>query len=132
MTDFSGLVQRVCKCACNKVFAPPASRPLQSYIHGHKPRTGAALGKLAAPSKAETPTLDYKLALRTANAEIASVTRDMDALDDKIVPLQRQLSDLEAAKEKLLGRHATLSETAFALQATIDGRDLRAELQEAI
>ena len=122
-------IERPCKC-CGKLFTPPASRPGQEYIHGHKPRTGKALGKLAAPAKREVRTLDFKLALRTAREEMSDLAQQMDALDDRIVPLQHELGTLAAEKDALCGRHLTLETMADLLEAAIDGRDLRAELAE--
>jgi hypothetical protein len=124
-------ITRMCKCGCNTFFTPPAARPGQEYILGHKPRTGKALGKLAAPTKRETRTLDFKLALKTARAEMVELEREIDALDDRIVPLQQQLRQLDAENEALVARHLTLATTAAALEATVEGRDLRAELANA-
>jgi predicted nucleic acid-binding Zn-ribbon protein len=122
-------IQRICKCGCNKVFAPPASRPGQEYLHGHKPRTGKALGTPARRTETERHTLDYKLAQATAHREMSSVESAMDALDEKIVPLQKQLAELQREKERLHDRHLTLAATAEALDAAATGKSLAQQLE---
>jgi hypothetical protein len=125
------MIQRICKCGCGKLFAPPAARPGQEYLFGHKPRTGKALGKPVVPTRAERHTLDYKLALAAAQREMRGLEATIDALDDKIVPLQKQLGELQREKDALHDRHLTLAATAEALDAAATGKSLVQQLAEA-
>jgi septal ring factor EnvC (AmiA/AmiB activator) len=129
----TSLIQRVCKCGCNQVFSPPASRPRQDYKHGHKPRqTGPSIpgtpGQMARSlgrTDAERRTLDYRLALATAKREIEGITKQIDGIDDEIDELRKKLHSLEAEKEKQADRHLTIDTSIDILEALISGKSVR-------
>ncbi|HEY1767780.1 MAG TPA: hypothetical protein VGG26_08995 [Terracidiphilus sp.] len=132
----SSLVRRVCKGGCGGFFTPPASRPGQEYIHGHKHGCATAtLPKKAAAAplgrnEDERRMLDYRLALATMRRETAEVVKEIDGVDDQIELLRVNLDDLDGRKELLTERHLNLTSTMMALEALSTGKSLVRQLQE--
>lgn len=134
----TSLIRRACKGGCGQFFTPPATRPGQEYVHGHKngcdwKRSAVAakpkqIGTPAALNRDDRRKLDYRMALQTAHRHLAELTSLIDQLDDHIDDARKKLHALEAEKETLTARHLTVDASIMALDALVTGKNLAAEI----
>ena len=133
-------VQRPCKCQCGRTFTVDPRRPGREYCYGHKPanakptpspREALRRAQSHGRSEEERHTLDYKLALQTARRELSLIAQQIDAADDLIADLRKDLHSREAQKEALTDRHLTIDATIMALDALIEGKSLAREIAAA-
>lgn len=129
-----GSVRRICKCGCNQTFPVPPKQPGREYKHGHKPQTAGAAQ--APPSFERTMretdgkrTLDYKIALRTARADLKRIADEIDRVDEEIEHLRKELKGREKQKDTLADRHLTVETAIVAMEALAEGKSLRAEIE---
>jgi len=122
----ASLIKRVCRCGCGESFAPPASRPGQEYKHRHKgggaaaqPKSGPKL--ITAPDVKQRRTLDYRLALSTANAERNYLESEIEALDEQMNLLRDQIAVAQKKKDALVERHLVISTAISVLTNAVDG-----------
>ena len=127
----SPVVRRLCKGGCGQWFTPPASRPGQEYIHGHKKGCDAAERVHSKPapraggrSEAERRTLDYRMALASARREQAEVEKEIDVVDEEIQLLREKLAVRDNEKETLTERHLNLGASMMALESLAGGKSL--------
>lgn len=134
----SAVLSRLCKGGCGQTFTPPASRPGQEYVHGHKGGCDPGARRAAKPvhlagarTEAERHTLNYRLALQSAERESADIAKQIDQVDDEIEALLKELRARDAKKEQLTEKHLTVSTTAETLRMLIEGKSIVREVAGA-
>lgn len=125
-------ISRTCRCGCGRSFYVPATMPGREYIHGHKPRQPELLkpgnvlrAKFGGRTDGERRSLDYQLALKTAQAETAALVEAIDAIDDRLEVLRRTVQETEEEKYRLTDRHLAVSASVEILQVLIEGKSVR-------
>lgn len=130
-----GIIVRTCACApgCDKKFTVNPRRPGQQYFYGHKPATVARLTRWSAPpapKAAQNPErhlLDYRLARKTAGAELELLDRQIEAVDDEMEALRKHIAEAQARKDEIVSRHGRIRKAHLFLSAVIDNVDAPAD-----
>lgn len=127
------LILRSCACGCGRQFHVDARRPGREYCYGHKKRTHrtfAAPERQARIPKAqqqERHLLDYRLARKTAQEEIAKLEGAIDRLDDEMQEMRGAITSRQVKKDELVARHGRVRLALLHLSAAIDDVDAQTE-----
>lgn len=132
----SAVLSRLCKGGCGATFTPPASRPGQEYVHGHKNGCGKERRRVVKPAQAATAArgeedrhaLNYKFALQSAERQAEDLATQIDHVDDEIERLHEDLRALVRHKEMLTEKHLTVSRTAETLRILVEGKSIAREV----
>lgn len=132
----SAVLSRLCKGGCGATFTPPASRPGQEYVHGHKNGCDKERRRVAKPAQAASTAsaeedrhaLNYKFALQSAERHAADLATRIDHVDDEIERLLQDLRALDRHKEMLTEKHLTVSTTAETLRILVEGKSIAREV----
>lgn len=124
---------RLCACNCGERFTPPASRPGQMYIFGHKPLElrekvyprRAVTGQAPPQTSKERKSLDYRLALGTAERELKDLGDRIEAVDNQLIPIYIAKRELEERKDTLHAMHITVAGAIEFLKALAAGEPVQ-------
>ena len=109
------VIRRTCACGCGQSFIVPRGKPGWSYLRGHKPKPDKPKGSPVVQGKRSV--LDYRIALKTAEAELARTTVELEAIDEALATARQKIEQLDREKENVHARHLTLSAAIECLKA---------------
>jgi hypothetical protein len=128
------VILRICACGCGRQFHVDLRRPGREYCYGHKKRAQGVLSpETPQPSmprahqSQERHLLDYRLARKTAQKEIAKLEGAIDRLDDEMQEMRGAITSRQVKKDELVARHGRVRLALLHLSAAIDDVDAQTE-----
>lgn len=127
-------ILRSCACGCGRQFHVDLRRPGREYCYGHKKGArGVASPESPQPStprvqqSQERRLLDYRMARKTAQEEVAKLEGLIDRLGDEIQEMRGAIASRQTKKDELVARHARVRLALLHLSAAIDDVDVPTE-----